>query len=131
LSAPPRARLGRLSPDGIAPAVLALVERGLERRPRAVDGLRGEVELRFVEGYAPVRLAFSDGEVVVEDGGVPEPDLVVTGSLPDIIHLAVVPSFGGVPRSWRAIGALATGKVRLDGERALGRRLLALLRLTP
>jgi hypothetical protein len=131
LPAPPRVRLGRLAPDGIAPAVLALVERGLERRPRVVDGLRGEIELRFAEGYAPVRLAFSDGEVVVEDGGAVDPDLVVTGSLPDIIHLAVVPSFGGVPRSWRALGALATGKVRVEGERALGRRLLALLRLTP
>lgn len=126
-----RARLGHLSPDGIAPAVLVLVERGLERRPRAVAGVIGEVELRFHEGYAPVRMVFSEGEVIVEDGGAVDPDLVVTGSLPDIIHLAVVPSFGGVPRSWRALGALATGRVRLDGERALGRRLLALLRLTP
>jgi hypothetical protein len=126
-----RARLGRLDPDGIAPAVLALVERGLERRPRAVAGLQGEVELRFHEGYAPVRLAFTEAEVIVEDGGAADPDLVITGSLPDIIHLAVVPSFGGVPRSWRALGALATGRVRLEGERALGPRLLALLRLTP
>jgi hypothetical protein len=94
--------------------------------------MRGRIELRFEEGIAPVRLVFEDGAVVVEDGAWEEPDLRVSGRLPHVVALTVAPLVGGVPnpatgRGRSALAKVAGGQVRLEGDRALGRRLLRLL----
>ena len=62
------------------------------------------------------------------------PDLVVSGSLPDVVHLTSAPMVGGVPnplgtRGRAALGRLASRRVRLQGSSTLGRRLLRLLAL--
>ena len=138
----PVMRLGRLAEDGIAPSVYALVERGALRRPSLARDTRGMVELRFNEKIAPVRIHFGDREIVVEDAtddGVtgmrpPEPDLVVSGSLPDIIRLTTAPTVAGLPspidrRGLTVLGHLARGRVQVRGDRSLGRRLMALMAL--
>ena len=130
----PVVRLGALLPGGIAPAVFALVERGAERHPAAADALRGEIELRFSEGYPPVTLAFGDEEVLVFDGPAAAPAVTITSSLPDLVHLAAAPQLRGVPnptnrRGRAALGSLVGGAVRIEGSRALGRRLLTVLAL--
>ena len=61
-------RLGSLSEGGLAPAILAIVERGVTRRPVLASGVRAEVQLDFDEGYPPVRVAFAGQHVLVEDG---------------------------------------------------------------
>ena len=134
-SDPPPVRLGALAENGIAPSIFALVEHGAAKRPDIARAAHGEVELRFSEGYAPVRIAFLGDEILVEDGAAPDaPDLVIAGSLPDVVHLTAVPLVGGVPkptdaRGRTALARLAKGRVRLDGDRLLGRRLLQVLAL--
>lgn len=137
-------RLGHLAQDGIAPSVYALVERGAARRPALARDARGVVELRFTEAIAPVRIAFCAEEILVEDcgpdgagsAGPPEaePDLVVSGRLPDIIRLTTAPTVAGLPspidaRGRTALGHLARRRVQVRGDRALGRRLMALMAL--
>ena len=92
-------KLGHQAPNGVAAGLLALVERGASKRPRVARELRGRVEIRFAEDYAPVRLAFDDRQVLVEDGNGRRwsSDLVIEGSLPDVIQLATAPLFGGCP----------------------------------
>jgi len=127
-------RLGATHPeDGIAPAFAALLERGVARSPESAMGLRGEVELRFQEGYEPVRIAFEAAGVLVEDGPADAPEVVIEARLPELVQLATAPTtFGGLPnpldpRGRTAIGRLARGQIRVTGSRAMGRRLLALL----
>ena len=137
MSRPPRVRLGHLAPNGIAPSVLALVERGAQRRPAQARGMTGKIEIRFEEPYAPVRLTFGADEVLVEDAsddGAFDADLVIRGSLPDVVQLAAAPQLGGVPkltdkRGRRALVGVARGRVRLEGSQRLGRRLLRLLEI--
>ena len=131
-SAPPDVRLGATSDDGIAASIFALVERGAARRPELVKEMRGRIELRFAEDLAPVRLVFENGVVVVEDGAWDAPDLRISGRLPHVVALTVAPLVGGVPnpatvRGRSALAKLAGGAVRVEGDRALGRRLLRLL----
>jgi hypothetical protein len=73
---------------------------------------------------------------VVEDGDLREPDLVIAGRLPDIVHMATVSTLGGrlgglpdprQPRGRRALVRLASGRVKVEGDNALARRLLRLL----
>jgi hypothetical protein len=134
---PPHVRLGHVAPNGIAPSVLALVERGAHRRPAQAREMRGKVEIRFEEDYAPVRLSFGSREILVEDasadGGF-APDLVVRGSLPEVVQLAAAPQLGGLPkltdrRGRRAIVGVARGRVKFEGSQRLGRRLLRLLQI--
>jgi hypothetical protein len=130
----PRLRLGTLDPGGIAPTVFALIERGVERRPNLARRVRGRIELRFDEEISPARIHFAGSEIVIEDGRWHEADLVVSGRLPDIARLTASPLVGGVPnpatrRGRAALARLANGRVRIAGDRALGRRLLALLEL--
>ncbi len=125
-------RLGELARDGIAPGIYALVARGVERKPELARRIVGEFEFHFAEGFAPVRMAFSGDDVLVEDGESTAPDLVVSGRLPDVVALTVAPKIGGVPsplgrRGRAALGNLATGRVQIVGNRMLGRRLLALM----
>ena len=130
----PTVRLGATSEDGIAPTVFALLERGVQRRPEVARSLRGRVELRFAEDIAPVRIAFEDGAVVVEDGEWDAADLVVEGRLPHVVHLTTTPMVAGIPnpatRHGRTtLGRLRRGHVSIRGDRTLGRALLRLLEL--
>ena len=128
----PDVRLGATADDGIAASIFALVERGAARRPKLAMEMRGRIELCFEEGLAPVRLGFENGVVLVEDGAWDTPDLRISGRLPHVVALTVAPLVGGWPnpatmRGRSALAKVAGGAVRLEGDRALGRRLLQLL----
>jgi hypothetical protein len=122
--------------DGVAPSIFGLVERGIAREPELAALMRGRVVFRFAEDFSPLRITFRPRTVVVEDGDARKPDLLIEGSLPDIVHFATVPTLRGRlhgvpdprrPHGRRALRRLASGRVRIEGDRALGRRLLRLL----
>ena len=129
-------RLGRMVEDGVAPSIFGLIERGIAREPSLAAEMRGLVVFRFAEDFSPLRITFKSRSVVVEDGDSRKPDLVIEGSLPDIVHFATVPTLRGrlhgvpdprQPRGRKALRRLADGRVRIEGNRVLGRRLLRLL----
>jgi hypothetical protein len=132
----PGVRLGRMVERGVAPSIFGLIERGIAREPQLAAEIRGRVVFRFTEEFSPVRITFRARSVVVEDGDARRPDLVIEGSLPDIVHFATVPTLRGrlhgvpdprQPRGRQALRRLADGRVRVSGDRVLGRRLLRLL----
>lgn len=132
----PRVRLGRMVEDGVAPGIFGLIERGIARETGLAAEMRGRVVFRFAEDFSPLRITFRPRSVVVEDGDARKPDLVIEGSLPDIVHFATVPTLRGrlhgvpdprQPRGRKALRRLADGRVRIEGNRVLGRRLLRLL----
>ncbi len=130
----PRVRLGEVTEGGIAPAILAIVERGVRHRPALASQLRAEVELSTAGEFPPVRIVFGDSHVLVEDGPARRPDLRVEGSLADLISLMVAPLFGGLPSPVRSRGRAALGmvvlrRVRIEGRLGLMRRWLALIRV--
>jgi hypothetical protein len=130
----PPVHLGETSPDGIAPAIYALIARGVEERPHIAARLRGRIEIRPEEAIDPIRLEFSDTGVLVEDGSWEAPDVLIEGRLPDIVHLTIAPSLGGIPNPAMRAGRTAFGhitrrRVRITGRRQLGRRLLQLMHL--
>jgi len=134
VSGPPPVKLGHQAPNGIAAGLLALVERGASKRPRIARELRGRVEIRFAEDYAPVRLHFDDDRVLVEDGNGKRwgSDLVIEGSLPDVVQLATAPLVGGLPkptakRGRSALVSVAARRVRIEGSPLLARRVMKLL----
>lgn len=67
--------------------------------------------------------------------------LVISGSMPDIVHFLTVPHLSGfgarlggvpdprAPRGRVALARVASGRVKIEGDRALARRLLRLLAL--
>jgi hypothetical protein len=131
-----RVRLGRMVETGVAPSIFGLIERGIARDPELAAEIRGRIVFRFAEGFSPLRIRFGARVVVVEDGDLRKPDLVIAGRLPDIVHFAAVPTLGGrlrgVPnpadaRGRAALGRLASGRVRIEGSAALARRVLGLL----
>jgi hypothetical protein len=132
----PTVRLGRMVEDGVAPSIFGLIERGIAREPELAARMRGRVVFRFAEDFSPLRIQFSPRSVVVEDGDSRKPDLVIAGSLPDIVHFATVPTLRGrlhgVPdprqrRGRSALRRISSGRVRIEGDRVLARRLLRLL----
>lgn len=130
---PPQVRLGALLEGGLAPAIMAIVERGAQKRPALARSLRAEIELKTEESYPPVRIVFGERAVVVEDGAAVAPDLRVSGSLPDLVHLMVIPLLAGIPspintRGRAALGMVAGGRVRIEGRLGLMRRFLTLIR---
>jgi hypothetical protein len=129
-------RLGRMVEDGVSPSIFGLIERGIAREPELAAQMRGRVVFRFAEDFSPLRIQFKPRSVVVEDGDSRKPDLVISGRLPDIVHFATVPTLQGrlhgvpdprQPRGRKALRRLADGRVRIEGDRVLGRRLLRLL----
>jgi hypothetical protein len=129
-------RLGRMVEEGVAPSIFGLIERGIAREPELAAQMRGRVVFRFAEDFSPLRITFRPRSVVVEDGDARRPDLVIEGSLPDIVHFATVPTLRGrlhgvpdprQPRGRKALRRLADGRVKVSGDRVLGRRLLRLL----
>ena len=124
--------LGSLSQGGLAPAILAIVERGVSRRPALASGVRAEVQLDFDEGYPPVRVVFASQHVLVEDGVATAPDLRVSGALPDLVSLMMTPHLGGLPnpiaaRGRAALGMIVLRRVRIQGRLGLLRRLLRVI----
>jgi ubiquinone biosynthesis protein UbiJ len=114
--------------------MFGLLERGVERRPDVAHSMRGRIVLRFDEDFTPVRITFGARTVTVEDGDLRKPDLVIAGSLPDIVHFATAPHVRGVPNPARvrgraALAQVASRRVRVSGDTALGRKLLQLLAL--
>src|SRR3954470_4403418 len=134
----PQVKLGYVDPNGISPSLYVLIERGAGKRKRIVESMRGTVELRFREDFVPVRMEFDDDQVLVEDAREDEergrPDLVIQGSLPDIVQLAAAPLVGGVPkithkRGRAALARVAGRRVKVEGSPLLARRLLKLLEI--
>jgi hypothetical protein len=122
--------------DGIAPSILGLIERGITREPELAAQLRGRVVFRWRDDFSPLRVTFRPKTVIVEDGDLRKPDLVISGRLPDIVHFATVPMLGGrlggvpdprAPRGRAALARLASGRVHIEGDTALARRVLRLL----
>jgi hypothetical protein len=130
----PEVRLGALIAGGLAPAIMAIVERGVRRRPALALRLQAEIELTLDESCPPVRVVFGDGVVLVEDGACAAPDVRVTGTLPDLVSLMVAPLVGGLPspvqaRGRAALGMMAVRRVRFRGRLGLARRFLAIIRI--
>jgi hypothetical protein len=130
----PEVRLGALAEGGLAPAIMAIVERGVARRPDQARALRIEVELRMEGSYPPVRITFGEDVVLVEDGPGQAPALRITGALPDLVALLVTPLWGGVPnpidaRGRAALGMFASRRVRIQGRMGLMRSFLGVVRL--
>jgi len=130
----PEVRLGALADGGLAPAIMAIVERGVLRRPAQARALGIEVELRMEEGYPPVRIAFGQDLVLVEDGPASAPALRISGALSDLVALLVAPLVGGVPnpmdpRGRAALGMFASRRVRINGGLGLMRSFLGVIRL--
>lgn len=130
----PDVRLGTLAEGGLAPAIMAIVERGVARRPDQARALGIEVELRMEESYPPVRIAFGEESVLVEDGPALEPALRINGALSDLVALLVAPLLGGVPnpidaRGRAALGMVASRRVRIQGGLGLMRSFLGVVRL--
>jgi hypothetical protein len=127
-------RLGRTSRDGVAPSMFVWVERGVERRPQVAREIRGRVTFRFAEEISPLSVNFQGAAIDVFDGDLGRPDLAVSGRLPDIVHLATAPTLLGIPNpasrhGLAAILGIYRGRVALDGDRTMARRLIQLLAL--
>ena len=130
----PEVRLGTLREGGLAPAIMALVERGVKERPDQARALRLEVELQLEDIYPPVRIVFGDDGVLVEDGPAVAPGLRISGSLPDLAALMVAPTLGGVPspidpRGRAAIGLFTSKRVRIQGRVGVLRSFIGVIRL--
>jgi hypothetical protein len=135
---PPKVTLGKVAGNGISPSLFGLIEHGARKRPQIARQMRGLVEIRFDESFAPVRLSFADDGILVEDsggdGGDAQPDLVIRGSLPDIVQFASAPLAGGLPkltdaRGRAALMRVANRRVKMEGSPRLAQRLLKLLEL--
>ncbi len=125
-------RLGALEQGGLAPAVMAIIDRGVRRRPDLARSLRAEVELSFQDGHPPVRIVFADEVVTVEDGPAENPDVRIDGRLGDHIALMVAPVVGGLPsvfdaRGRAALGMVVSRRVRIQGSLGLLRRFLGVI----
>jgi hypothetical protein len=128
----PEVRLGDLRTGGLAPAVMAIIDRGVRRRPDLARSLNVEVELSFQEQHPPVRIMFGQEGVLVEDGPASAPALRIEGQLGDHIALMVAPVVGGLPsvfdpRGRAALGMVVSRRVRIHGNLGLVRRFLGVI----
>lgn len=130
-------KLGKIAHNGICASMFGLLERGAMLRPKIARGLRGVVVIRFSEDFAPILMTFDRGTILVEDvreGQDPDADLVISGSLVDIVQLASAPLVGGLPKpsakaGRSALARVAARQVRLEGSPLLARRVLKLLEI--
>ena len=127
-------RLGTLAEGGLAPAFMAIVERGVQRRPSQARALRLEVELQLEGSYPPVRIVFGEDMVLVEDGPGAAPGLRISGALPDLVALMIAPTIRGVPspidaRGRAAISLVASRRVRIQGRIGALRSFVGVIRL--
>jgi hypothetical protein len=131
----PTVLLGDVSADSIAPNLYVIVAHGVQHRPEMAADMQASIVLRFLDGYAPVRLDFRGDEVEVGDDVEDSDrahDLEIIGRMGDVTALIAAPLAGGLPkpttRAGRAaLARLADGRVEFNGPLALGRRLLRLL----
>jgi hypothetical protein len=131
----PSVWLGHTADDSIAVSIYVLVRDGARQRPQLSAAMRGSVRMRFVDGYAPVRIDLRGDEIEVADDVDSDDracDLELSGRLGDIATLIVAPLAGGLPkpttrRGRQAIARLADGRVDFDGPLGLARNLLRLL----
>jgi hypothetical protein len=130
-SHPPTVRLGERVDGGLAPAILAIVERGIHHRPALAARIRAEIELSTAGEFPPVRIVFGERHVLVEDGPAQSPDIRVDGSLPDLISLMAAPLLGGLQsaRGRSALGMVVLRRVRVEGKLGLLARLQALVKV--
>jgi hypothetical protein len=130
----PVVELGEVEAGGVAPAIMAIVDRGVRCRPELAEELRAEIELNIEDRCPPVRIIFREDRVLVEDGSADSPDLRVSGTLPDLVSLMVAPTMAGLPNPMAAKGRAALGKVALrrvkvEGRLPLLRRFLGVIRI--
>ncbi len=130
----PEVRLGAVLEGGLAPAIMVIIERGVERRPDQARALRLEVELQLEETYPPIRVVFGEDGVLVEDGPAVAPGLRISGSLPDLVALMIAPTVRGVPspmdaRGRAAIGLFTSRRVRIQGRVGALRSFVSLIRI--
>jgi hypothetical protein len=131
----PTVLLGSVSDDSIAPNLYVIVAHGVRARPEMAAAMQASVRLRFLDGYAPVRIDFRGDEVEVGDDDEDSDrahDLEVIGRMGDVTALIAAPLAGGLPKPTTrpgraALARLADGRVEFDGPLALGRKLLRLL----
>lgn len=129
--------LGHVSDDSIAATLYVVVAHGVRHRPARAASMNASVALRFLDGYAPVRIDFRGYEVEVGDDLEDSDwahDLEVIGRMGDVTALITAPLTGGLPkpitRAGRAaLARLADGRVEFDGPLVLGRKLLRVLAL--
>jgi hypothetical protein len=124
--------LGSVADGSVAPAIRAIVERGVQRRPElAVEP--GRIRLRFQEGWPAVLIVLGDRVVVCDNETAPA-DVEISATLPDLVTLLTTPLAKGIPnpirREGRAAIGLLRGRVEIDGIRATALRLLRLLSFT-
>jgi len=118
----PQVRLGAHTPGGLAPAIMAIVERGVGKRPELARALRGEIELALQESAAPVRILFDNGTVLVEDGEGSAPDVRIRGALSDLVSLMAAGRLS-------ALAIVAQRRIKVRGRVGVARRLLAIIRI--
>src|SRR6266540_7300132 len=97
----PVVRLGHVADDSVAADLYVVVEHCVRHRPELAASMQASVVIRFVEGYAPVRLDFRGEEVVVgddPDGADRAHDLEIVGRMGDVTALIAAPLTGGLPR---------------------------------
>jgi hypothetical protein len=127
----PTVNLGSVAPGSVAPAIAAVVERGVRRRPE-LAAEPGRIRLRFREGWPAVLIVLGE-RVIVCDNETSPVDVEVAATLPDLVALLSTPLTAGVPnpikREGRAALSLLRGRVQIDGIRTTARRLLQLLSL--
>jgi hypothetical protein len=121
--------LGAVADGSVAPAIRAIVERGVQQRP---DLARepGRIRLRFEEGWPAVMIVLGDRVIVCDNETAPV-DVEIAATLPDLVTLLTTPLAKGIPnpirREGRAAIGLLRGRVEIDGIRATALRLLRLL----
>jgi len=119
-------KLGHVDARGIAPSLYVMVDRGAGKRPKVVQAMRGTVELRFKEQFTPVRMEFGDDGVLVQDAPEQEeagkPDLVISGSLPDIVSWRPRHSPAACQRSPTSGGGRRLREWRVDASRSKAAR---------
>jgi hypothetical protein len=124
--------LGSVADGSVAPAIRAIVERGVQRRPE-LAAEPGRIRLRFQEGWPAVRIVLGDRVVVCDNETAPA-DVEISATLPDLVTLLTTPLAKGIPnpirREGRAAIGLLRGRVEIDGIRATALRLLRLLSFT-
>jgi hypothetical protein len=124
--------LGSVADGSVAPAIRAIVERGVQRRPQ-LAAEPGRIRLRFQEGWPAVLIVLGDRVVVCDNETAPA-DVEISATLPDLVTLLTTPLAKGIPnpirREGRAAIGLLRGRVEIDGIRATALRLLRLLSFT-
>ena len=108
-------------------------EQTPEPEPPGEEGLVADVDLDEADAE-PEEPAFNPDANTLERAAAFKPNLVVSGSLPDVVAIMATPLMGGLPRltdrrGRSALASLASGRVRFRGSPRLMRRLLRLIQI--